>query len=147
MTTLTWPQAYDKIIQAYFKDEIKPYDECFCFCGTLSGGRHWHRSGYSNPELRNLEAALLITLHRETVGFIGEPVMVTDNYIYMEGDHLVFHEPRQKNGGVDQIVGHNDYEEGLFLGMTAALEVLKDIHRSRNENVDELPVLTKRQLV
>lgn len=38
------------------------------------------------------------------------------------------------------------YEDDFFKGMTAALEVLKDIHRSRGEDVDGVKVFTKRVL-
>lgn len=33
---LTYRQAYDKIIDAYFKGEIRPMEAMFCFCGILS---------------------------------------------------------------------------------------------------------------
>jgi len=45
---MTYKQAYDKIIDAYFKDEIKPMDSNFCFCGTLHGAKRGWRSGDKN---------------------------------------------------------------------------------------------------
>ena len=41
---------------------------------------------------------------------------------------------------------HPKYEDALFEGMCAALEVLKNIHKSRNEDVDECNYLVKRNL-
>lgn len=116
MEKLTYKQAYDKIIEAYFKDEIKPYDPKFCFCGTLNKGcdDYWKTYDikldgiyYYGAELQKLEEALFSKLPR---------------YCPDRG------------------------EEKLFAGMCAALDVLKEIHRERGENVDELPTLTKRQL-
>ena len=117
MEKLTYKQAYDKIIEAYFKDEIKPLDPKFCFCGNLCDKTdHWYGGiendyqpshGYTATELMDMEAALL------EVSFFANPID----------------------------------EEKLFAGMSAALDVLKEIHRSRGENVDELPVLTKRVLI
>lgn len=126
MNTLTYPEAYNKIIEAYFKDEIQPLDAHFCFCGTLCNNSsgwfglpralHYPLAGYSGDDFVKMERALLDTM--------------SDNpderfpYTY------------EKN-----------YEELLFKGMSAALDVLKEIHRSRGENVDEgIPAFTKRKL-
>jgi hypothetical protein len=42
---MDYKTAYNKIIDAYFKDEIRPYISKFCFCGTLYGSSNWY-----NPE-------------------------------------------------------------------------------------------------
>lgn len=118
MEKLNYKQAYDKIIQAYFKDEIKPMSPMFCFCGTLAGHRRWGKYGegdsgiYNREEYNQMEKALFIKLE----GIYNSPMQIDE-----------------------------DYEEFLFEGMCAALEVLKEIHRSRGENVDEVPVFTKRK--
>src|SRR5688572_19763374 len=127
MKKLTYKEAYDKIITAYFKDEIKPMNANFCFCGTLCGNTdNWFKGvpgyrlgshGYTGRELGRMEAALI---------FNGEWwVRIITN---------VYSDP------------HKDYEDALFAGMCAALEVLKDIHRERGEDVDEVPGFTKREL-
>lgn len=122
---MTYNEAYDKIIQAYFRDEIKPYKANFCFCGTLcdnsynwhgqthpvkSKSYHFDYNGYSGAEFVEMESALLGCLS-------GKPQCDKPNW-----------------------------ENALFLGMTAALEVLKQIHRERGEDVDSLPALKKRKL-
>lgn len=51
------------------------------------------------------------------------------------------------NGDEGFVPSSMNYEEGLFEGMVKALEVLKEIHRSRGENVDEeIQAFTKRNL-
>lgn len=122
---MTYKEAYDKIIEAYFKDEINPMDASFCFCGTLCDGDiGWHGCThgrvhndfmfYRGVEYVRMERALLDTI-REFHGY------------YIKSD----------NPG---------YEDALFEGMSAALDVLKQIHIERGEIVDELPSLTKRGL-
>lgn len=123
MEKLTYKQAYDLIIEAYFKDEIKPYRRSFCFCGTLAGNKFWDDTpihGYSVSDFGKMEMALLTPL----------------------GCRI--YKPGLTAGGISE--GDIEYEDLLFAGMSAALDVLKEIHRSRGENVDELPALTKRVL-
>lgn len=114
---MTYSEAYDKIIQAYFKDELEPYQPNFCFCGNLCdktdywfvanavNNTHNASHGYSGLELFEMEQALL----------------------------------RYVNPGP-----YTEYEDNLFEGMAAALEVLKQIHISRGEIIDEAPTFTKR---
>lgn len=132
MDKLTYRQAYDKIIEAYFKDQISPMKENFCFCGTLCGNRtSWSTSAfrpyfhnYSYEEYGNMEKALF-SVWPQITWFDNANVHVA---------------------GID-ITVRWDYEEKLFQGMSAALDVLKEIHRSRGENVDEdIPAFTKREL-
>lgn len=126
---LTYTEAYNKIIEAYFRDEIKPLDSSFCFCGTLcNNSRDWFsgswlsnkphspHSGYSGEELMKLEGALFHGIYK-----------VWSMWDHEDQDNPLF-------------------EESLFAGMCAALDVLKEIHKSRGEDVDTVPVFTKRKL-
>jgi hypothetical protein len=123
---------YNKIIDAYFKDEIRPMSPSFCFCGTLNDNKNnWcsrepnNKPQYSFQEFGEMEAALLEALipfgaNRTGVG-AGE----------WRGSL-----ERSKNG----------YEEALFKGMCAALEVLRTIHEEHGEIIDQSPVFKKREL-
>lgn len=125
---MTYKEAEGKIFDAYFRDEIKPYDNKFCFCGTLSPDDLWHHQFingetkyfYTEREYSMMERALLDEIHI----LAGE----SKNMIH------VFIEESP------------DWEDILFKSMCAALEVLKDIHRERGEKVDEDLILTKRNL-
>lgn len=131
---MTYKEAYDKIIEAYFKDEIKPCDAEFCFCGTLcDNSRAWHKSSiwavhrnfgtYRGREYVRMEGALLGTISRE----LGCNALMYDD----EELKRIF---------------KTEYEDALFSGMCAALDVLKQIHIERGEIIDDLPSLTKRVL-
>lgn len=126
MNRLTYKEAYDKIIEAYFKDEIKPFNSEFCFCGTLSKNVKWNDMLVDNPfysygEYKKMEWALF-------TGTLHWPKMAS--FFCLK-----------------EYVGKDSYEEYLFKGMSAALDVLKEIHRQRGENVDEdFPQFTKRNL-
>lgn len=127
---MKYSEAYSKIIEAYFRDEIKPNDINFCFCGTLQGSGKWYAGKhpelkYSHPDFRKMELQLFTPF--------GE-------YVDFEGDCPCFKDNRNPEQNIP------DYEGKLFEGMCAALDVLKQIHRERGEDVDNLPALTKRQL-
>ncbi len=124
----TYQEAYDKIIEAYHKDKIKPYDPSFCFCGTLHGDKNWcdysleNDWTYTFSEYGRMEKVLIETL----------------------GGKWCF------NGNCDlteAVFSHNsNYEEKLFKGMCAALDVLKQIHIERGEDVEIRTTITKRKL-
>lgn len=133
---MTYRQAYDKIIEAYFKDEIEPMDGKFCFCGTLCGNtEHWMssivNSDYSVKELINMEDALLTPF---------SPKYVLKEYLE---EHEV-ETPGCWAGGIEE--DDSDYEEILFSGMSAALDVLRQIHIDRGEVIDEPIAFTQRKL-
>ena len=46
---MTYNEAYSKIIDAYFRDEIRAMDSNFCFCGTLTDAERAHKF-YSHLE-------------------------------------------------------------------------------------------------
>ncbi len=118
---MKYNEAYDKIIQAYFKDELEPYDANFCFCGNLCDRTDdWFRASNS----------LSHQCHNASHGYRGRELYE------MEQALLIHVEPSP----------YPKYEDDLFAGMSAALDVLKQIHRERGEDVDSVPVFTKRQL-
>lgn len=131
---LTYKEAYDKIIEAYFKDEIKPMDPEFCFCGTLcNGNKEWashtnpkKKFGFTARELARMESALLTPL-------IEIGVLKSGNY---RGNWY-----RGRFSENDK-----DYEDLLFKGMSDALDVLRDIYKENGENTEETENFVKRTL-
>jgi hypothetical protein len=128
---LTYQQAYNKVIDAYFKDEIKPLDNRFCFCGTLSYDSDWRNQygrisyPYSKEEYIEMEDALFEGLSK------GVGVRIV---------------PAMSLGYCEEKLNHPNYGNALFEGMCTALEVLKQIHIERGENVDEEIPFVKREI-
>lgn len=121
---LTYKQSYDKIIDAYFKDEIQPFNPEFCFCGTLCDGSNWF-NGVSYPEVME---------HCPYSGYTGLQLGIMGKSLL----DRVWNVP----------TSDESYEDELFAGMSAALDVLKQIHIERGEVIDEdIPAFTKRELV
>lgn len=121
----TYREAFDLITEAYIKGEIEPGDPKFCFCGTLCNNtERWFNS--------------FGVVHNDSHGYTGRELYAMENALFT---------------GIETIVDwrfnedHPQYEDALFAGMTAALEVLKQIHIERGEVIDsDVPVFTKRQL-
>lgn len=138
----TYFEQREKIIQAYFRDEIKPYDAQFCFCGTLAWNPSrqifsdmWEYSNYSRDELVEMERALLGTIYNS--------VDIKNKNLFMMTTEVA-----ESKDLRDQLYALPQFEDILFAAMCAALDVLKEIHRSRNENVDDEPItpFVKRKL-
>lgn len=124
LNKMTYNEAYNKIIDAYFKDEIKPFDAQFCFCGTLcDSSADWHI--YSHEIITKAR-------HNDFNGYTGHQFVMMEHALL---EHVRCIGP-----------GNVRYEEKLFNGMCDALGVLKEIHRERGEDVDAMPALTKRKL-
>lgn len=141
MKKLTYKEAYDMIINAYFKDEIKPMSPKFCFCGTLAPDLWWGSSvrssfygsaeyPYSVGEYKRMEEPLLLE-----IGATKDRM----------GEWVIAHPIKTEN----DLLGDPRFDEDkIFEGMCKSLEVLKEIHRERGEDVDlSVPVFTKRNLV
>lgn len=127
MKKLTYKEAYDKIIEAYFKDEIEPLDPKFCFCGTLcNNDATWFGNSLSiQGRITNFD-------YRDFNGYTKEQFVEMEAALLKHTSFLRY----------DDI----DYENALFNGMCAALDVLKQIHKERGEDVDGVQEFTKRRL-
>lgn len=131
MNKLTYIEARDKIWNAYFRDEIKPADAQFCFCGTLCN---------NSVDWFNLP----LEEHRDLMGYTGK------NFVKMEVALFEGVYDKMEDGSYqsNNEEGTKKFEEKLFSGMLAALEVLKQIHRDRGDYIPEdEPLLTKRILI
>lgn len=84
-------------------------------------------NGYKGNDFMRMETALLTPLH------FGGTDISNEDY-------------RDEDGVLVSKEIHPEYEDRLFSGMCAALEVLKQIHIERNEDVDDSLTLTKREL-
>ena len=125
----TYEQQFNKITEAYIKDEIEPYDSEFCFCGTL------------NP-YRNIEG-LSMAWNYDLNG-VTQQYRHPQPYTYKEYKRMeiaLFDNLREV------VKGNAGWEERLFSGMCEALEVLKQIHIERGEVIDDTPVFKKRELL
>lgn len=131
---MNYKTAYNKIIDAYFKDEIKPLDPKFCFCGTLcDNSMKWQDNRFEE-----------FSWGEDKPEYIGHHYKYPMPYTISEFKKMEWELIITRNRA--RVFKNLNEEDALFEGMCAALDVLKKIHRERGENVDEEMPLTKRQL-
>lgn len=132
MDTLpTYKEQYDKVINAYFKDELKPLDPQFCFCGTLcSKDKSWY--------------GVMLKRHNDYKGYTG------DDFVRMEKALIetirITRDELPNAGGISGVMKlyPEKYEQALFDGMVVALDELKRIHQEHGEIIDDTPTFQKR---
>lgn len=115
---MTYKQAFDKITEAYIKGEIKPLNSKFCFCGNLCN----NDSGWRQDEGEV----------RKRKGYQYS----REEFERMEWPLLGVYYDERSNTNI---------EEYLFRAMCKSLDILKQIHKERGEDVDE-EIFTKREL-
>ncbi len=131
----TFKEQFDKLTRAYIRDEVFPMSPCACFVGNLlnrnsdwSGVRHgWNQiTNCESDYKRGFNA-----INKESGGFY-----TPKEIILLESEFVVGVEDLRENYSEDQ----------LFNAFAHTLELLKQIHISKGEQVDEL-VFVRRELV
>jgi len=140
----TYQEQFNKLTEAYISNKVDPYYGCGCFVGNLLNGKGnwelgremliWHRSkeyGYQISP-KGLHHTLLVL--QEECDSLYTPREIFE----LEKKFL-----RCYNSLKDQ----DGEEEALFKAFETTLDLLKEIHISKGEIIDTIPVFTKRQLI
>lgn len=144
MNTPSYKEQWDKLTKAYINDEVNPYDECACFVGNLlNGSSNWAacRMGdaYRGASKVYFDATFndyytsydIVALENTFMGIIWG--YVRPHYVIETGCAYAYNHLEEK-------------EEILFKAFEKTLELLKQIHISKGENVEEEFEFKKRQL-
>lgn len=132
----TFKQSFDLLTEAYINGEVNPYDSHFCFCGNLENNNvNWQNTkGYTNTLYKELNYTADDYIEMELAfmsrffKYFGFGVCQNNNTV------------KQYNSGTLDLPG---YEDVLWQAFNDALEVLRQIHIARGEEV-ELAVMGKR---
>lgn len=138
MNKPTFKEQSEKIIQAYLKCEIYPGDACACFVGNLLNnkvewidGRHSFEYGKVEPhEYMRATAIKCINLESNSLYTLQDILKLEENFMIRVS---------MKYAG--------SYEDRLFNSMISTLEMLKQIHISKGEVIEDEITLQKRELV
>jgi len=134
MNTPTYKEQFDKITRAYIADELQPTNSCACFIGNLlNNNREWAMGRVFDWKNHGIgvvanEHLIMLVVNAEANGLYSaqEIVDMEDNFLSIYSDGF-------------------QSEDALFHAMESTLEMLKQIHISKGEQVDPIP-FAKRQL-
>lgn len=122
----TYEQQWQKITEAYMRNEIQPYHPNFCFCGTLcDNSNDWFQESGE--------------YHRDFGIYKGK------DFVKMEVALLSKTDENVDRGGIC-ISEKADYEQAIFEGMVDALEELRKIHEAKGDPTAKPIALQKRIL-
>ena len=140
MNTPTYKEQFDKLTRAYINNEVDPYRACACFVGNLLNRKGaWIncRSGFST----HLEGEWGIVHDADAIKCINEE----SNGLYTPKEIVDLEYLFLKSFG-DSHCNDKSPEDSLFIAFEATLDLLKKIHISKGEVIDETPIFTKRTL-
>jgi hypothetical protein len=144
MKTPTFREQYNKIVSAYIKDELDPFQVCACFVGNLlNGDKDWQhiRDFWDNGEsmLRNPNKWGF------PMSYSQKCIAKQSGGLYNAQEILDLENLFLKTLNYSPIVA-TFTEENLFKAMEVTLQKLREIHESKGEIVEDY-TFTKRQLV
>lgn len=140
---ITYKEQFDKLTRAYINGEVNPYDCKACFVGNLlNNKKEWgyleERGSFTSME--QLKAMKCLLEEGEGTYSAKEIVKIELNfmrYIWEANSYI----NNWGNGKMTPIM-----EDCLFKAFESTLEMLKAIHISKGEQIDESPVFVKRTI-
>jgi hypothetical protein len=155
----TYGEQWQKITSAYSNNKLNPYMNCACFIGNMLGNLScWADTRTGSPATgRGRRAAPFCEddTEKQIIKYsIGNMLIKSNGYtvdqiIKLENNFLgIIH----RLGEVDNIEEWEDFqrfypeaaEDILYEAMISTLNMLKEIHRERGEDVDNSLVLQRR---
>lgn len=139
-------EQYDKIVSAYLKDTLNPYDGCACFIGNLLNNentweyaRHLITPKFTDAPCYSKDLKCIInpdknilSIGTNFIKYISRGFYTIDNILKLEENFL-----RKYNDGRN--------EDSLYEAMASTLEILRKIHEEKGEIVKDY-VFNKRVL-
>jgi hypothetical protein len=132
---ISFKEQFDKLTEAYIRNEVNPYEPCGCFVGNLLN-RHqdWVtvRLSWASPiadrSLPFYEDGYKC-IKKESDGTYT-PQEITDlEFLFMMTYEI--------NGGTSSQTKSEKEEDALFIAFETTLDALKKLHEANGEKVDE----------
>lgn len=153
MKTPTFREQYDKIVGAYMRNELRPFDSCACFVGNLLNRNHDWAKGRTF-ESKDLDSPTFAVLgnpcYDDGIQVFECQLRIEANSLYtpqeiIDLENLFLHtisEWWQEMNCEDEVVP----EDRLFKAMEVTLKALRELHESKGEVIEDY-VFQKRELV
>ncbi len=137
---ITFEEQYNKIVNAYIKDELNPMDGCACFIGNLleakektwEYGRRFEKKFLSN-EIKWVNSGYGEATAMRYISEISKGEYSQEEIYNMEINFLNKCYENPKRRIVLKIFEEEPTEESLFKAMESTLLMLKKIHEKKGE--------------
>lgn len=153
----TYQQQYNKLTEAYIRNEVNPFANCKCFVGNLlNNNSQWHSCrvfektddrGY--PDLSRGEEnvdCIYYSVGKRIIIAESDNLYTVKEIIAIENRFLtVFTQNSSLNVWHPCAIKEAD-EEALFKAFETTLDLLKEIHINKGEIIDDVPIFSKRKL-
>ena len=145
MKTPTFKEQFDKIVNAYLKNELEPVNPCGCFIGNLLNNKS------SWIQVRDIRFNIEKDLNRPYVKGGVECIFSESNGLYTPEEIIGMEAIFMKTiYGEECMKSQEDFQEGefeeaIYEAMEKAPLKLKEIHESKGEIVEDY-TFTKRKL-
>jgi hypothetical protein len=128
----SYKEQFDKLTRAYINDEVEPYISCSCFVGNLLNNKSvWD---FGRRVIGNIETdASCLRVAQNCIDRESSGLYSVKEIVDLEARFMLC------------VDNHN--EEGLFNAFSKTLDLLKQIHLSKGEIIDEVPEFKRRVMV
>lgn len=141
----TYKEQFDKLTRAYINDEVNPYSECACFVGNLlDGSREWAK--FRRGDCYKGKGEVFIASF-PIDGYTTHEIVALEN-CFMEYIWENIKDKHEKFTDCSPVYNElQNKEDVLFEAFEKTLALLKEIHISKGENIEEEFEFKKRELV
>ncbi len=135
MNRPTFQQQYNKIVSAYYKNQLDPFEACACFIGNMldntAGWVHCRKLEFETDEdgmcdIRSIEYWL------QGGGVVPRTILTLKPYFYTGIDIALM----EDNFLRIYVLGGKT-EDSLFEAMESTLIILKEIHKRNGELIKD----------
>lgn len=144
---ILYKTQFDKLTSAYIAGKVDPYSACGCFVGNLlNNSINWVKA--RDLDLKVAKDQTTKTISKECVDEESNNSYSLQEIYDLE--RIFLRTYRENNGdyyAFDSIRGTGatkQDEDALFIAFEKTLEYLKQLHISKGEVIDEIPVFEKR---
>lgn len=143
---MKYSEQFNKLTTAYVAGKVDPYSACGCFVGNLlNNNREWIEARFGLGNIGDYDKK---TMEKST-----NCVRKESNGLYSLQEiynlEKLFLETYSENKGDTQAFSSSETptqqdEDALFIAFEKTLDALKELHISKGEVIDEVPVFKKR---